>query len=427
LPAAVPKQFPADGTLARLNSEFKRVPKFLTALVSMAEDSVSLAEMRDSLRACGSTKFMEYLRRLQPDEAFTILGKFLSVTGRNIPGDNPKALPKGMGKVLFALANLARSARLKLSEPLKSIVASFLAALDRKAEFIPEGSAPPAPPNPGKMSTIRRASLDGVPGFFKSCFDIGSKGSNLVPDQAQRGGFSFKNALIAERNELAYAVAEGLGFPGRCARACMATLDAEVGLFSEEVAGSMVADVRSDTLRSFNDGQKISLIRQLLQMEAIDAITGEMDPNSGNVKLDVTGENVCLAAYDRDYGFGEIKTLAEAFDVSSFFITQLPFSSKEVLDAVARFRAERYPELVARMNGMGFPQKQVEAMSRRVEELERRLENLNAAGKIASNDEDLLTLARGYVTFRPPNSRIPRYENRLLRIMFAPAAVPKTK
>jgi hypothetical protein len=133
------------------------------------------------------------------------------------------------------------------------------------------------------------------------------------------------------------------------------------------------------------------------------------------VKLAATDADVCLAAYDRDYGFGEARTLSEA--LNDLLDRQLPFSSREVLDAVSNFNETGRERLVTAMKDMGFPQEQIDAMCSRCNELAERLSNLNGEKKIISDDGILLTFAKKYA--RPSPRLLPlQYERQLLRKFF---------
>ena len=391
--------FPEGTRLSCLNQIFQDDPGFLTALVMTTDKSATLNKVRDSLiNLSGSEELITFLKdrvkRIPSECALQILNSFLEAVDGSNAYDNEKenheALPKFMSPFIGLLAMKAKNADLTAaSVKLKQIIA----ALDKKC-FVDSDNNGKIENNPGSISDIRKVKLGEKKGYFKTCFNLGGKTGNILPDQVEKGKFHFKNGLIAERNILSHELAKMLGISYICTSAQLACLEhdeiLEVGLFTEEAPGNMVKDFFPEVsqkatlpdLGKLPVDQKMMLVRQLLCMEVFNYISGEQDPNCGNLNLLIENDKVQLTAFDRDFSFGVYGDLSTVLS-NPFIEVLLQFSSEEAVSAVENFDFEKFGKL---MSTEGFPESQVEAMKERVSALKEYIGKLRAEGKIYSNE-----------------------------------------
>lgn len=418
--------FPEDSGLAELNDVFRENPKFLTMLVSAWNPQLEFEKVRTAFNAVSAEDMRVNIEsdKFKPEHAMKILLEFLcsshmdgkfwkDVSQRNNANYRKhefQALPRGIGQFLYLLGQKASQIAQKTSDPQFE---AFFNALKNKCEKDKDQGT--LNKSLGRISEICKVSLNGEPGFFKKCFDIGQKRGNFVPEQIfNRGHFHFKNALIAERNIFSRKLAEELGWENLCVQTELGCLGEEVGIFSKEAPGKTLANYfpiekgkpaassvpnvnscsgyknprgvslkfETDTesyerLSHVSDEIKLKIVNQALCLEALNIISGEMDPNCGNLNLDIDEENdtAQLTVFDRDYSFGDNNEYLSGGFRGDLF----RFSSQEVFDAVNKFDPDKFGE---QMQDAGFPNSQIEAMKGRRKFFKEHLEKLKREGKI---------------------------------------------
>lgn len=417
-------KFPKKSTLVNLNRIFKKDPSFLTALVMITDKNATLNKVRDSLADLSDPKdpitfLKKRVERIPSKYARQILDSFLKTTdGKNAytsdcytEGDKLEALPEFMSPFISLLTvKAAKSVSERSNIQLRKMVGSLdlenecqpvvkdknddkaknevRTVGDDKSEI--SNTAPTDKDKDkdeadrfGQVSDVQEVTLRGERGFFKKSINLGTKRGNVLPGQAQDIGMHYKDGLIFARNIVSSEVARELGCPNLCVAAQRAYMKqsgiSEIGLFSREAPGSSVINFSSENLGKLSISQKTALIKQLLFMVAFNYITGEVDPNCGNMNL-FLGENneVQLCAFDRDFSLGEIgEGIFEG-------LCPLNFSSEEVASAVENFDSEKIGK---QMLEEGFPLSQVEAMKSRVEKYKEKIATMRKNGKLYSNED----------------------------------------
>lgn len=423
--------FPKDSQLAELNNVFKDNPKFLAMLVSAWDPRAKFEDVRqafDGVSQNGEISLKDIKLSIEkedfnPENAQNILLPFLHSSrvregiwegvSQQSMGKYAKrefqALPRGIGRFLYLLGQKAIQAQQK---PQDSQLEAFFSALQNTCKIDEDQSS--LDNNLGRMSEICKVSLNGKSGFFKKCFDIGQKIGNFVPEQIfDYGHFHFKNASIAERNIFFRKLAQKFGRENLCAQTELACLDGEVGNFSEKADGKVLADYfpaekskpgvssvpytgLQDNYKNSRGGKiqfktneesyerlshvsneiKFEIVNQMLCLEALNVISGELDPNRGNLNLNIDEEcnTAQLVAFDRDYSFGDNEYMEQKLGENL-----LGFSSQEVFDKVTKFDANEFGK---GMENAGFPNSQVQAMKNRHIFFKKYLYDLEKNGKI---------------------------------------------
>jgi hypothetical protein len=218
----------------------------------------------------------------------------------------------------------------------------------------------------------------------------------LVPDQLAELKMHYKNPLVLERNIFSYLLAGALGFPDCCARAQPASIKnedwrcPEVGIFSAEVPGEMLATIISkDPFRSGNplveETAQVNLIENALALNVILAIRGELDPNLGNMNVDL--QKGTLSSYDADFSFGPHETCASLRQNFDQAIVLPQFSTRRLKEAISNFNAGHFAEDMERA---GFPAYQIAGMMRRAGEVKAHYDKITGDDIISLLDHDEL-------------------------------------